>query len=152
MLMKRNTNLRDKINTIITKKKSQCANDVDPSEVTDSESSCEDKMNDFMLMAIEDLEGEYDESDMNNEDVIVDMQGELISALEEIDRLRLKKRKQKKLLMHYEKNVKEPSAYCILLKVELEEAKKISNVLKEQLSQKKMRCEALEEEVVKFRK
>ena len=39
-----------------------------------------------------------------------------------------------------------------MLKVELEEANKISDVLKEQLSQKKMRCEALEEEVVKFRK
>ena len=54
-------------------------------------------------------------------------------------------------LLQYEKNVKEPSTDCILLKVELEEAKKISDI-KEQLSQKKMRCEALEEEVVKFRK
>ena len=35
------------------KKKSLCVNDVDPSEATDSESSCEDKLNDFMLMAIE---------------------------------------------------------------------------------------------------
>ena len=54
--------------------------------------------------------------------------------------------------MQYEKNVEEPSADCILLKVELEEAKKISDVLKEQLSQKKMRCESLEEEIVKSRK
>ena len=105
-----------------------------------------------MLMAIEYLEGEYAKSDMNDEDDVVDMEGELISALEEIDRLRLKKRKQKQLLMQYEKNVKEPSTDCILLKVELEEAKKISDVLKEQLSQKNMICEALEEEVVKFRK
>ena len=89
---------------------------------------------------------------MNDEDDVVDMEGELINALEEIDRLRLKKRKQKQLLMQYEKNVKAPSANCILLKIELEEAKKISDVLKEQLSQKKMRCEALEEEVVKFMK
>ena len=88
---------------------------------------------------------------MNDEDVVVDMEGELISALEEIDILRLKKRKQKQLLMQFENNVKELSTYCILLKVELEEAKKISDI-KEQLSQKKMRCEALEEEVVKFRK
>ena len=94
-----------------------CANDVDPSEVTDSESSCEDKLNDFMLMAIEYFEDEYARSDMNDEDVVVDMEGELISALEEIDRLRLKKRKQKQLLMQYEKNVKELSTYCILLKV-----------------------------------
>ena len=129
-----------------------CVNDDYSLEVTDSESSCEDKMNDFMLMAIEDLEGEYAESDMNDEDAVVDMQGELISVLEEIDRLRLKKRKQKKLLMQSEKNVKEPNVDCILLKVELEEAKKISDVLKEHFSQKNMRCEALEEDVVKFRK
>ena len=68
---------------------------------------------------------------MNDEYGVVDMEGELISALEEIDRLRLKKRKQKQFLMQYEKNVKEPSADCILLKVELEEAEKISDVLKE---------------------
>ena len=35
---------------------------------------------------------------------MVDMEGELISYLEEIDILRLKKRKQKLLLMQYEKN------------------------------------------------
>jgi hypothetical protein len=36
--------------------------------------------------------------------------------------------------------------------VELEETKKIENILKQQLSEKKARCEALEEEVVKNRK
>jgi hypothetical protein len=36
--------------------------------------------------------------------------------------------------------------------VELEEAKKIEDILKQQLSEKKARCEALEEEVVKTRK
>jgi hypothetical protein len=36
--------------------------------------------------------------------------------------------------------------------VELEEAKKIEEILKQQLSEKKARCEALEEEVVKTRK
>ena len=51
---------------------------------------------------------------------MVDMEGELISALEEIDRLRLKKRKQKQLLMQYEKNGKEPSEYIAMLKLELE--------------------------------
>ena len=76
------------------KKKSLCANDVDPSEVMNSESSCEDKLNNFMLMAIEYLEDEYTGSDMNDEDVVVDMEGELIRALEEIDRIRVKKRKQ----------------------------------------------------------
>jgi hypothetical protein len=36
--------------------------------------------------------------------------------------------------------------------VELEQAKKIENILKQQLSEKKARCEALEEEIVKTRK
>jgi hypothetical protein len=36
--------------------------------------------------------------------------------------------------------------------VELEEAKKIEDILKQQLSEKKVRCEALEEEIVKTRK
>jgi hypothetical protein len=39
-----------------------------------------------------------------------------------------------------------------LLKVELEEAKKIEDIIKQQLSEKKVRCESLEEEVVKSRK
>ena len=77
-----------------------------------------------MIMAIEDLEGEYAESDLNDEEAEVDMEGELISALEEIDRLMLKKRKQKQLLTQYEKNVKEPSADYALIKLELEESKK----------------------------
>jgi hypothetical protein len=36
--------------------------------------------------------------------------------------------------------------------VELEEAKKIKDILKQQLSEKKTRCEAFEEEVVKTKK
>ena len=62
-----------------------------------------------MLVAIEDFGNEYIASDLNDWEVMVDMEGELISALEEIDRLKLKKRKQKQLLMQYEKNGKEPS-------------------------------------------
>ena len=80
------------------------------------------------------------------------MEGELISALEEIDRLRCKKRKQKRLLMQFKMNDKKPDEDFALLKVELEEAKKIEDILKQQLSEKKARCEALEEEIVKTRK
>jgi hypothetical protein len=36
--------------------------------------------------------------------------------------------------------------------VELEEAKKIEDILKQELSKKKARCESLEEEIVKTRK
>jgi predicted nucleic acid-binding Zn-ribbon protein len=72
--------------------------------------------------------------------------------LEEIDRLRCKKRKQKQLLMQFKMNGKKPDEDFSLLKVELEEAKKIEDILKQQLSEKKARCEALEEEIVKTRK
>ena len=80
------------------------------------------------------------------------MEGELISSLEEIDRLTLKKRKQKLLMMHYENKGKKPSEDIALLKLELKEAKKIEYTLKQQLTQEKKRCEALEEEVVTSRK
>jgi hypothetical protein len=103
-------------------------------------------------MAKEDCDNESKVSDENDEEVVVDMEGELISALEEIDRLRSKNRKQKQLLIQFEKDSKQPDKDFALLKVELEEAKKIEDILKRQLSEKKARCEALEQEVVKTRK
>ena len=59
------------------------------------------------------------------------MEGELISVLEEIGILRLKKRKQKQLLMQFENNGKEPSEDFVLLKVELVEEKIIEDILKQ---------------------
>jgi biopolymer transport protein ExbB/TolQ len=79
------------------------------------------------------------------------MEGELISALEEIDRLRIKNRKKKQLLIQFEKDSKQSDEDFALLKVKLEEAKKIEDILKQQLSEKKASCEALEEEIVKTR-
>jgi hypothetical protein len=134
------------------KKKSLCVNNDDSSGDTDSDSSCEDKVNEFMLMAKEDYDNKITGSDVNDEEVVVDLEGELISALEEIARLRFKKKKKKQLLMQFEKDSKKPDEDFALLKVELEEAKKIEDILKQQLSEKKARCEALEEEVVKTRK
>jgi hypothetical protein len=131
------------------KKKSLCVNNDDSSEDTDSDSSYEDKVNDFMLMAKENYDNK---STGSEEEAVVDMEGELISALEEIDRLRIKNRKQRQLLIQFEKDRKEPDEDLVLLKVELEEAKKIEEILKQQLSEKKTRCESLEQEVVKTRK
>jgi hypothetical protein len=91
-------------------------------------------------------------SDVNDEEVVVDLEGELISALEEIARLRSKKKKKKQLLIQFEKDNKGPDEDFALLKVELEEAKKIEDILKQQLLEKKERCESLEEEVVKTKK
>jgi hypothetical protein len=135
------------------KKKSLCANnDDDPSDEEDNDSSIEDKLNDFTLMAKENYDNQSTGSNEDDEEVVVDMEGELISALEEIDRLRIKNRKQRQLLKQFEKDSKEPDEDLVLLKVELEEAKKIEEILKQQLSEKKARCESLEQEVVKTRK
>jgi hypothetical protein len=135
------------------KKKSLCVNNEDdPSDDEDYDSPIEDKLNDFILMAKEDYDNNNTGSEVNEEEVVVDMEGELISALEEIDKLRIKNRKQRQLLIQFEKDSKEPDEDLVLLKVELEEAKKIEDILKRQLSEKKARCEALEQEVVKTRK
>ena len=48
------------------KRKRLCANDVDSSEETENDSSCEDEVNNFMLMAIEDFGNEYIASDLND--------------------------------------------------------------------------------------
>jgi hypothetical protein len=134
------------------KKKSLVVNNDNSSEESDSDSSCDDKTNDFVLMAKEDHDNKSTGIIDNEEEAVVDLEGELISALEEIDRLRFKNRKLKQVLTQFEKVSKEPDEDLALLKVELEEAKKIEDILKQQLSEKKLRCEALEEEIVKTRK
>jgi hypothetical protein len=127
------------------KKKSLCVNNEDdPSDDEDSDSPIEDKLNDFMLMAKEDCDNNNTGSEFNEEEAMLDMEGELISALEEIDRLRIKNREQRQLLIQFEKDSKKPNEELVLLKVELEEAKKIEDIMKRQLSEKKARCEALE--------
>ncbi len=106
------------------------------------------KENEFMLMAIQDLDLSCIENEINDEDAIVDMEGELMSALEQIDRPRIKKRKQKQLLIQHEKNRKDVT----LIKLELEEEKKIEESLKQQLVESKVKCEHLEKEVVTIKK
>jgi hypothetical protein len=114
------------------KKKSLCVNnDDDPSDDEDNDSSIEDKLNDFILMAKEDYDNKRIGSEAIEEEVVVDMEGELISALEEIGRLRIKNRKQKQLLIQFMKDSKQPDEDFALLKVELEEAKKIEDILKQ---------------------
>jgi hypothetical protein len=114
------------------KKKSLCANnDDDPLDDEDYDSSIEDKLNDFILITKEDYDNKITCSDDNDEEVVVDMEGELITVLEEIDRLRIKNRKQKQLLIQFEKDSKQPNDEFALLKVKLEEAIKIEDILKQ---------------------
>ena len=103
-------------------------------------------------MAKENYDNKSTGSNEDDEEAVVDMEGELISALEEIDRLRIKNRKQRQLLIQFEKDNQEPGEDLVLLKLELEEVKKIEEILKQQLSEKKARCESLEQKVVKTRK
>jgi hypothetical protein len=91
------------------KKKSLCVNnDDDPSDDERNDYSIEDKINDIILIALECLNIEYTGSEFVDCETVVYLEGELVSAMEEIDRLEEKKRKQKQLLLRYEKKSKEP--------------------------------------------
>jgi hypothetical protein len=73
-------------------------------------------------MAKEDYDNKSTGSD--EEEVVVDMEGELISALEEIDRLRIKNKKKRQLLIQFEKDSKEPDEDLVLLKVDWKRQRK----------------------------
>jgi hypothetical protein len=92
------------------KKKSLCVNnDDDPSDDERNDSSIEDKINDIMLITLEDINTEDIGSEFTDCEAVVDLEGELVSAMEEIDRLRENKRKEKQLLLRYEKTCNEPT-------------------------------------------
>jgi biopolymer transport protein ExbB/TolQ len=105
-----------------------------------------------MLIDLEYLNTKDTGSEFTDCEVVVDIEGELVRAMEEIDRLREKKRKQKQLLLRYEKTCNEPTEEIALLKVKLEEAKKIEDILKQQLKEAETKGEKLEVEVVTVRK
>jgi hypothetical protein len=64
------------------KKKSLVVNNDNSSVEIDSDSSCDDKTNDFVLMAKEDHDNKSTGNIDNEEEAVVDLEGELISALE----------------------------------------------------------------------
>jgi hypothetical protein len=82
-------------------------------------------------MAKEDYDNKSTRSEANEEEYVVDMEGELISALEEIVRLRIKNIRQKQLLIQFVKDSKQPDEDFALLKVELKEEKKIKDIMKQ---------------------
>ena len=90
-------------------------------------------------MVKEELEGFLLEDEEEGE---VDLEGELRSSLEEIDRLKLKCKKQKDIFLKY---VKPDSKYLIQLKVELLEAKKVEDILLKKIKDKPQEQEKLEE-------
>jgi hypothetical protein len=103
----------------------------------------EDNQKENQISEEEDIDGE------------VNLEAELISALEEIDRLREENIKQKKQLQKHEKkdhDLEETKKTIIILKTQLEEAKRIEEVVRSQLKEKEENCEKLEAEIVSLRK
>jgi len=86
-------------------------------------------------MDLEELENDFQEYEEEEEEGEVDLEIELISALDEIERLKLKNRKQKEILLKYVKE-ESNSKYIIKLKVELEEAKKVEDILMKKIKEK----------------
>jgi hypothetical protein len=88
-------------------------------------------------------------------DAEINLEAKLISAFEEIDRLKEKNRKQKKELQKYkeeERDLEEAKKKIIILKVQVEEATKIEKVLKAQLKEKEDIYSSVESEIVYLRK
>jgi hypothetical protein len=86
------------------KKKRLCVNnDDDPSDDESNDSSIEDKINDIMVIYLEYLNTEDTGSEFIDCEAELDLEEELVSSLEEIDRLRENKRKEKWLLLRYDK-------------------------------------------------
>jgi hypothetical protein len=79
-------------------KKILCVNnDDDPSNDESSDTSIEDKINDIMLIALGYLNTEDTGSEFVDCEVVVDLEGELVSGMEEIDILRTKNHLKKLL-------------------------------------------------------
>ena len=72
-------------------------------------------------MALE--QHKYDKTDIEECEVVVDMEGELMSALEEISWLKKNSRLRKEKLHFYKENYNEINEDIVILKIQLEEAK-----------------------------
>lgn len=87
----------------------------------------------LMLISLESKCSKLKECELSEEEEgDVDLARELISALEEIDRLKEKNKKHKEIMLKYVKEDPKPKE-LIQLKFELEEAKKVEDVLLQQL-------------------
>jgi hypothetical protein len=77
-----------------------------------------------ILMDLEKQRSDQEKTDTEECEVVVDMEGELISALEEISRLKKKNRLRKEQLQIYKEKDNEISEDIVILKIHLEEAKR----------------------------
>eukprot|EP00253_Pinus_taeda_P004369 PITA_04369 len=99
------------------------------------EDRAHERSNEFMLVAIENLEIEGFE--YHGEDVKVDLEGELANFLEQIQRLRNKNKTKKELSAKDKYEAIEP------LLLQIEEGKNIQETINQQLSEKNQACNKL---------
>jgi hypothetical protein len=97
-----------------------------------------------LLMALEQHKYDQEKKDTKECEVVVDMEGELISALEEISRLKKKNRLRKEQLQIYKEKYNEISEEIVILKIQLEEDKRREEILMNQIKEKENICDKLE--------
>lgn len=75
--------------------------DKNSSEDEDEQIFDEERINRCMLMSIENQDDRQDVYDLDEDKVIIDLEGELVTALEDIQRLMKKNKKKKELLIKH---------------------------------------------------
>jgi chromosome segregation ATPase len=79
------------------------------------------------------------------------LEGEIISSLEEISRLKKKNRLRKEQLLFYKEKLKEISEDIVILKIHLEEAKRREEIFMNQIKGKENIYDKLVEEIVSLK-
>jgi chromosome segregation ATPase len=128
----------------------------------------EDDDTKVLFMGIETQTDTTEDNNYENEEIPevegeVDLEGELISALEELRRYRRKNKSLKEQLLDYKeeqksreeevsKSIKKTEQIIVDLKTQLQEAKRIEEILSKRLNDKEQNCEKLEAEIVLLRR
>jgi hypothetical protein len=104
------------------------------------------------IMALEQHKSDQEKTNTEECEVVVDMEGELIVALEKISRLEIKNRLRKEQLQVCKEKDNEVSEEIVILKIQLQEAKRREEILINQIKEKENICDKLEAEIVALRK
>ena len=100
-----------------------------------------------MFLGIEET-GENDETEYDEKDVEVNMEGELLSALSELRKYKFRYRELKSLIvehkMKYEQQIEEMSKVINTLEEQIREAGRAEESLKKTLDEKQKTCDKLE--------
>jgi hypothetical protein len=121
-------------------------------ETEEEEYETDTTQDEKLLMDLEKQRSDQVKIDIEECEVVVNMEGELISALEEISRLKKNNRLRKEQLQIYKEKDNEIREDIVILKIQLEEAKRKEEILMNQIKEKENICDKLEEEIVSLRK